>query len=36
MVIRLHGLEIDDAKIVKPDIPFDNGLIQAIDRVLFI
>jgi uncharacterized surface protein with fasciclin (FAS1) repeats len=36
MVIRLNGLEIDDAKIVKPDIPYNYGLIQAIDRVLFI
>lgn len=36
MVIRLHGLEIDDAKIVKPDIPYNYGFIQAIDRVLII
>lgn len=36
MIVRLNGLEIDDAKIVKPDIPYNYGLIQAIDRVLFI
>jgi uncharacterized surface protein with fasciclin (FAS1) repeats len=29
-----HGLKVDDATVVKADVPASNGVIHVIDRVL--